>query len=265
MSVRSATPLPPFRYDWTGNDIKAIHALADTVYGYVSPSLAVVSKLDDSVNALVQAAGWQGQAAQTFKNVWERDSAEAVALTGLMNSGGEVFDSLALKLAWIQVEWENLDPDPQKAHATGRAAAQAQIARAVNTAAQDLYSLSADKIASVARQAINDGTISAAQRETLDSTLRVSLGGLPQRPSSRKPEPATDTQFFGSHTVKDAGAGAGFGTLVGGLVGGGIGLLGGPFAEVTVAIGYGTGTGIGLVVGGTLGGIWGLGEDLHIW
>lgn len=258
---RQPTPLPPLRYDWTGNDIDGIHALAGTVYGYVPPSLDVVNKLNGSVDELMRAVGWQGQAAESFRNAWERDSAEAVALTGLIDNGGEILDTLALELAWIQNEWESLDPDPQKAREMGRDSAQAKIAQALATAAQDLNSLSANKIASAARQDIQDGTIPAADRKALEDVLTLSLGTVPQQQSG----PATDTRFFNSHTMKDAMGGTGFGTFVGTLVGGGIGLLGGPFAAVTIPAGALAGGTIGGAVGGTLGGLWGLGEDLHFW
>jgi uncharacterized protein YukE len=97
--AQQTTMLPPFKYDWTSNDIQGIHALAATVYGYVPPSLDVVDSLNDSVNELVQAVGWQGQAADVFRSAWEKDSTEAVSYTGMMNSGGDIFDSLAVKLA----------------------------------------------------------------------------------------------------------------------------------------------------------------------
>ncbi|MBO0805401.1 MAG: WXG100 family type VII secretion target [Nocardiopsaceae bacterium] len=224
-----------------------------------------MKRLNDSVDALVHAAGWQGQAAEAFKNAWELDSAEAVALVKLMDSGGDILDSLALKLAWIQNEWESLDPDPQKAYKKGRESAKAKIAQAVDTAVQDLNGLSGGKLASIARRDIKDGTIPAAQRKTLDNWLRDSLGGLPQRPSSGKPGPGTDTRISKSHTEKDATVGGLFGGMVGTAVGGALGLLGGPFDPITVPTGVGVGGSIGTLVGGAIGSLWGIGEDLHFW
>lgn len=263
--MNQPTPLPSFHYNWTGNDIKGLHALADTVYGYVRPSLDVVKKLDGSVNELVHAASWQGQTAEIFKKAWERDSEEAVVLTRLMERAGEIFDSLALRLAWIQNAWEKVDPDPQKAFEMGRESAEAQIAEAVNSAKRDLNSLSGGKLASTARRDIKDGTIPAAQQKVLENELRVSGGGPQQRPNSGKPGPSIDTRIFGSHTVKDATGGGTVGGIVGGVVGGVVGFLGGPFAEITIPAGIAAGGGIGGLIGGVGGGIWGLGEDTHIW
>lgn len=259
------TPLPSFKYDWTGNDIEGIHALAGIVYGYVSPSLDVVARLNDSVNRLVQAASWQGQAAEAFRNTWEMDSVEATAFTDLMNSGGDIFDALALKLAWIQNSWENLDPDPGKAYKMGLKTSQEQIKQAVDTAAQDLNDLSASRVAAAARRAINDEIIPGSQQKTLENEFRVSLGLLPTPAGASKPGPGIDTEILGSHTFQDLTGGGSLGLTVGGIIGGAAGMLGGPFAEITVPAGTLTGSGVGVVVGGTIGGIWGLGEDLHIW
>lgn len=262
--AQQTTPLPSFRYDWTGNDIRGIHALAATVYGYVPPSLGVVDKLNASVNRLVRAAGWQGLAAQRFRSVWEKNSAEAVTYCGLMNSGGEILDNLAVRLAWIQNWWESRDPDPDVAYKKGLAAAQAQIKEAVDGTAKALNGLSANKLAPAAAGYIKDGTISAADEKFLQNALRISLGSPSPKDTSR-PGPGIDQDILNSRTVIDAAGFGGVGASVGTLVGGGLGLLGGPFAEITVPVGAGAGAIIGGSIGFVTGAVWGLGEDLHFW
>lgn len=259
------TPLPPFRYNWTGNDINGLQRLAATVYGYVPPSLAVADKLDRAVDDLVHAAGWQGAAAAQFRGAWLRDSAETRQYTKLMNAGGAIFDKVSVELAWIQNWWESLDPLPAKAYEKGRASALSRIKAATDAAAAALNDLSAHQLAPAARHFIDDPTISPSSVPVLRNSLRVSLGGLPQPRAKASPGKPLDQTILGSHTVTDLVGFGGAGAGVGGAIGGGIGLLGGPFAEISVPVGAGVGGAIGGFVGGVVGGIWGAGEDIGIW
>jgi uncharacterized protein YukE len=113
-AAKSPSPLAPFAYDWVGGDIHGLSAYAGTLYRYVPEISDVTGALTSKVSAVVNAAGWQGQAASAFTRAWERDSVAAGQLSSAITACGNVVDVLAVNLAKIENALE---------HAAGQASA----------------------------------------------------------------------------------------------------------------------------------------------
>src|ERR1700683_2650696 len=88
-------PLAPFSYDWVGGNIRGLAALAGTLYGYAPKMDAVADALDGQVGQLVNGAGWQGDAASSFKASWSKDSQTSRALGLATDPVGQIGDWLA--------------------------------------------------------------------------------------------------------------------------------------------------------------------------
>lgn len=102
----SVSALAPFSYNWIGGDIRAVSALAATLYGYVPDISGVTSALDSQVQSLVGAAKWTGTAASAFSNAYDADAEAAHALSALIEDAGEIIDALAVALSKIESELE---------------------------------------------------------------------------------------------------------------------------------------------------------------
>jgi uncharacterized protein YukE len=102
----SVSALAPFSYDWIGGDIRAVSALAGTLYGYVPEIGGVTSALDSQVQGLVGAAKWTGAAATAFSNAYDADAKAAHALSALIEDAGEIIDALAVALSKIESDLE---------------------------------------------------------------------------------------------------------------------------------------------------------------
>jgi uncharacterized protein YukE len=114
-AAKSPSPLAPFAYDWVGGDIHGLSAYAGTLYRYVPEISDVTGALNSKVSAVVNAAGWQGQAASAFTRAWERDSVAATQLSAAVTACGNVADVLAVNLAKIENALEHA-ADQTSAH-----------------------------------------------------------------------------------------------------------------------------------------------------
>jgi uncharacterized protein YukE len=99
-------PLAPFSHDWVGGNINGLAALAGTLYGYTPKMDAVADALDGQVHQLVNAAGWQGEAASSFTASWSKDSQTARALGLATDQVGQIVDWLAVSLSTLEAELE---------------------------------------------------------------------------------------------------------------------------------------------------------------
>jgi uncharacterized protein YukE len=99
-------PLAPFSYNWVGGNIRGLAALAGTLYGYAPKMDAVADALDGQVGQLVNGAGWQGDAASSFKASWSKDSQTSRALGLATDQVGQIVDWLAVSLSMLESELE---------------------------------------------------------------------------------------------------------------------------------------------------------------
>jgi uncharacterized protein YukE len=99
-------PLAPFSHDWVGGNIDGLAALAGTLYGYAPKMDAVADALDGQVHQLVNAAGWQGEAASAFTASWSKDSQTARAVGLATDQVGQIVDWLAVNLSTLEAELE---------------------------------------------------------------------------------------------------------------------------------------------------------------
>jgi uncharacterized protein YukE len=81
-----------------GGDTTGIRALAKSMDDYRSRVQTVYTTLDKVTDNLVHDAGWQGDAADTFRNKWEFDAAAAATLDGLLEVFSNALGNLATGL-----------------------------------------------------------------------------------------------------------------------------------------------------------------------
>jgi uncharacterized protein YukE len=99
-------PLAPFSHNWVGGNIDGLAALAGTLYGYAPKMDAVADALDGQVRQLVNATGWEGEAASAFTASWSKDSQTARALGLASDQVGGIVDWLAAGLSMLEAELE---------------------------------------------------------------------------------------------------------------------------------------------------------------
>ena len=103
----SASPLASFAAQWVGADIRGLHALAATLYGYRAEIAGVTTTLNQEVSQLTGAQGWRGPAASAFSAAWRRDADAAEALALVIGQTADVVDDLAVGLAMIEKTLED--------------------------------------------------------------------------------------------------------------------------------------------------------------
>lgn len=261
-SARQPMALPPTQFDWTNCNFRMLSELAGSFYGMIPPSLDVVDALNNSADRIVSDASWQGDAADKFKAAWKKNATDAQAFTDTVNAIGAVIDQLAIELAWIQNWWEQqaayaeatMSKDPQKIRTFGEKCAQQathKVKEVQEKAAKALTGIHGDKIAATLNSYAHDPEIPAGDLKTFNHRMKANLKDFNHVHGSLFPGggSGTDDTILDSHTFKDATGGA--------FIGGTLGLLGGPFEPITVPGGTATGT--------VIGGLWGLGEDFHLW
>ena len=100
---RSTSPLASFAADWTGADIRRLHDLAATLYGYLPGITGVTTALNHEVAQLTGGdQGWRGPAASAFAAAWQRDAAAVEALAQVVAWTADIADDLAVELATIE-------------------------------------------------------------------------------------------------------------------------------------------------------------------
>jgi hypothetical protein len=98
-----ASALASFAEEWVGGDIRALHALATTLYGYLPRIAGVTTALNQEVAQLTGGDhGWRGPAASAFTAAWRRDAAAADTLAVAIAQTAAVVDGLAVRLATIE-------------------------------------------------------------------------------------------------------------------------------------------------------------------
>jgi len=98
-----ASALASFAEEWVGGDIRGLHALATTLYGYLPQITGVTTALDREVSRLTGGDhGWRGPAASAFTAAWRRDAVAAQTLAVAIAQTAAVVDGLAVKLATIE-------------------------------------------------------------------------------------------------------------------------------------------------------------------
>jgi uncharacterized protein YukE len=104
----SASPLASFAAQWIGADIRGLHALATTLYGYRPEITGATTTLNQEVSQLTGGGqGWRGPAASAFSAAWRRDAAAAEALALVIGQTADVVDDLAVGLAMIEKTLED--------------------------------------------------------------------------------------------------------------------------------------------------------------
>jgi uncharacterized protein YukE len=99
----SASPLTSFAAEWIGADIRGLHALAATLYGYLPDFTGVTTALNQEVSRLTGGEqGWRGPAASAFGAAWRRDAAAVEALALVIGQTADIVDDLAVGLAMIE-------------------------------------------------------------------------------------------------------------------------------------------------------------------
>ncbi len=98
-----ASALASFTEEWVGGDIRGLHALATTLYGYLPQITGVTTALNQEVSQLAGGDhGWRGPAASAFTAAWRQDAVAADTLAVAIAQTAAVVDGLAVRLATIQ-------------------------------------------------------------------------------------------------------------------------------------------------------------------
>lgn len=85
-----------------GGDVSGLTTIAGDLSG-VAPRLEdITTALGNRVDSLVSDAGWNGDAADTFKGAWEQDGAACDELSRAVKLSGEAISTLATQLASAQ-------------------------------------------------------------------------------------------------------------------------------------------------------------------
>jgi uncharacterized protein YukE len=98
-----ASALASFAEEWVGGDIRGLHALATTLYGYLPQITGVITALTQETSRLTGGEhGWRGPAASAFTAAWRRDAVTVETLAVAIAQTAAVIDGLAVKLATIE-------------------------------------------------------------------------------------------------------------------------------------------------------------------
>lgn len=109
-----ASVLASYTEEWVGGDIRGLHALATTLYGYLPEMTGITAALDREVSDLTGGHGWRGPAASAFTTAWRRDAVAVDALAVAIARTAAVIDGLAVRLATIEKALE------EEAHTAAR-------------------------------------------------------------------------------------------------------------------------------------------------
>jgi uncharacterized protein YukE len=183
---RSTSPLASFAADWTGADIRRLHDLAATLYGYLPGITGVTTALNHEVAQLTGGdQGWRGPAASAFAAAWQRDAAAVEALAQVMAWTADITDDLAAELATIE---RTLEEAAQHGAPTYRLAydqAMADARQASERAAvrlSDLYAVFTAGREPVVRQVVG-GPAGSIEGVTAADVVQVGLGDQATAPA----------------------------------------------------------------------------------
>ncbi|MBK0868300.1 hypothetical protein INP57_15915 [Saccharopolyspora sp. HNM0986] len=86
---------------WVGGDIGGMHSMAQSLTAAPDEMHGIVTALSSKVQALIDDAGWQGDAATKFAKKWSADSVTGGALAEATKALGDAIEELASTLEAI--------------------------------------------------------------------------------------------------------------------------------------------------------------------
>ncbi|MEU9986790.1 hypothetical protein AB0E10_08280 [Streptomyces sp. NPDC048045] len=92
---------------WVGGDIGGLRTMAETYKNAKDKLDGVVKPLSGAVEKLVDDAGWQGEAAESFRAKWSEDALAAGGFAELVHAAGEILDTLASALSTCETSLQN--------------------------------------------------------------------------------------------------------------------------------------------------------------
>lgn len=94
---------------WVGGDIAGLGAMGTAYTGAKKSLEGVVKPLGGQADKLVDDAGWQGEAAESFREAWTADSMAAGALAELVGAVGKVLTDLSTRLSTAETGLQNAE------------------------------------------------------------------------------------------------------------------------------------------------------------
>ncbi|MEU9478756.1 WXG100 family type VII secretion target [Streptomyces sp. NPDC048191] len=92
---------------WVGGDIGGLRTMAETYKNAKDKLDEVVAPLSRTVDKLVGDAGWQGEAAESFRAKWSEDALAAGGFAELVHAAGEILETLANALSTCEKSLQN--------------------------------------------------------------------------------------------------------------------------------------------------------------
>ena len=87
---------------WVGGDIAGLANMGTSLAAAPADMKGVVDELSGKVDALVNDAGWQGDAAENFRKKWSTDAITAGGLSDAVGQVGAILSDLANKLQQVE-------------------------------------------------------------------------------------------------------------------------------------------------------------------
>ncbi|HEX3779015.1 MAG TPA: hypothetical protein VHX38_05070 [Pseudonocardiaceae bacterium] len=87
---------------WVGGDIAGLTTMGTTLSPAPADVKAVVGALSAKVDSVVNDAGWQGDAADSFRKKWSADAITAGGLADVTGQVGSIISDLAAKLQQVE-------------------------------------------------------------------------------------------------------------------------------------------------------------------
>jgi hypothetical protein len=87
---------------WVGGDIAGLGNMGTSLSAAPADMKDVVDTLSGKVDALVNDAGWQGDAAENFRKKWSTDAITSGGLSDVVGQVGAIFSDLASKLQQVE-------------------------------------------------------------------------------------------------------------------------------------------------------------------
>ena len=87
--------------NWIGGDFTGLQHMGSTLTGATKELEGVVKPLSSGADSLVHDAGWQGDAATSFRDAWTTDAMTAGGFSDLVGSVGSILTSLGTELSQL--------------------------------------------------------------------------------------------------------------------------------------------------------------------